>query len=496
MPPPRRESSLPLEPDDAALASLARTCLDFALERWRTLGEAPSFDLDGAEAVAATFRNEPAPEEGEPIEEILARLGPAFAKSFNTAGPGYLAFIPGGGIPSAALADLVSLALNRYVGVRAAAPALADIETATVAWLAREMGYPESARGILTSGGSLSNLTAITTARETRLAGDFRTGAIYFSSETHLCVEKAARVAGFPAESLRRLPVDSRRRLLPDALRAAIASDRAAGRKPFLVVANAGTTNTGAVDPLAEIVGIARENGLWTHADAAYGGFFRLAPEGVPILRGIEECDSITLDPHKGLFLPYGTGCLLVRDGGALLRAHRGEASYLQDVAAAGDAVNLTDLSPELSRDFRGLRLWLPIRLHGLAAFRSALEEKLALARAAYGELRDDPLFDVLDEPQLSVVAFAMKTRGGDANAVNAELLRRVNARRRVFLSSTTLEGRYVLRICVLSFRTHEERLREAVAQLREEALKLDRETAGLAGEAGRRGSNAGGPGA
>lgn len=486
--PPR--GGLPLEPDDAALEALSQACLGFALDRWRALADAPSFDLDGAESIAAGFRDEAAPEEGEPIEGILARLGPAFEKSFNTAGPGYLAFIPGGGIPSAALADLVSLALNRYVGVRAAAPALADIETAAIGWLAREMGYPESARGILTSGGSLSNLTAITTAREARLGSDFLLGTLYFSSETHLSVEKAARIAGFPRDALRRLPVDSRRRLRTDALREAIAADRARGKRPFLVVANAGTTNTGAVDPIAEIAAIARENGLWTHADAAYGGFFRLAPGGDALLRGIETCDSITLDPHKGLFLPYGTGCLLVRDGDSLLRAHRGDASYLQDVAASGDLVNFTDLSPELSRDFRGLRLWLPIRLHGLRAFRAALAEKLVLARSAFESLRADPLFEVLDEPQLSVVAFTMRTRRGGENEANAELLRRVNARRRVFLSSTTLEGRYVLRICVLSFRTHAERLEAAVTQLREEARRLDAES-----RAAGPGSNTGGTG-
>jgi aromatic-L-amino-acid decarboxylase len=187
---------------------------------------------------------------------------------------------------------------------------------------------------------------------------------------------------------------------------------------------------------------------------------------------GLEECDSITLDPHKGLFLPYGTGCLLVRDGQALLRAHADAAHYLQDVVEEA-APGFNDLSPELSRDFRGLRLWLPIQLHGLAPFRESLQEKLELTRWAYDELVKDARFEILDEPQLSVIAFRLKGDGRQADARNEELLRRVNARRRVFLSSTRMDGRYVLRICVLSFRTHADRMKDAVLALREEAAAL-----------------------
>ncbi|HYS78053.1 MAG TPA: pyridoxal-dependent decarboxylase, partial [Candidatus Dormibacteraeota bacterium] len=259
-------------------------------------------------------------------------------------------------------------------------------------------------------------------------------------------------------------------RLRPALLETMIEEDRAKGQRPFLVVANAGTTNTGAIDPLTEVFDLAHRHGLWAHADAAYGGFFRLVPEGEARLRGIEAYDSITLDPHKGLFLPYGTGCLLVRDPATLRRAHGGQAGYLQDVSSGAGAPNFTDLSPELSRDFRGLRLWLPIQLHGLQAFRLQIQEKLDLARRAYAELKEEPLLEVLDEPQLSIVAFAARPE-----ARGAELLRRVNARRRVFLSSTTMGGRYVLRLCVLSFRTHADRVLEAVAAIRDEARRLAR---------------------
>ncbi|MEK7798640.1 MAG: aminotransferase class I/II-fold pyridoxal phosphate-dependent enzyme, partial [Acidobacteriota bacterium] len=315
--------------------------------------------------------------------------------------------------------------------------------------------------------------TALVTARATRLPEDFLSGTLYFSAETHLSVIKAARIAGFPERCLRSVPVDSRFRLRPDLLEAAIREDRARGLRPFLVIANAGTTNTGAIDPLPEIADIAARHDLWVHADAAYGGFFRLVPEGAARLAGLERCDSITLDPHKGMFLPYGTGCLLVRDPETLRRAHGGQAGYLQDLGGGPGAVSFTEISPELSRDFRGLRVWLPIQLHGLRAFREQIQEKLDLARWAYDELKDEPFFEMLDEPQLSIVAFACRPPGGGANAAGADLLRRVNARRRVFLSSTTIGGRYVLRLCVLSFRTHMDRMRDAVSALKEEARIL-----------------------
>jgi len=464
-------SPFPLEPEPAELEAQTRAVADFVLAHVASLGEQPSFDLDGVEALQASFR-EPLPETARLLPGLLERLGPAIAKTYNTAGPGYLAYIPGGGVYASALADFIATATNRYMGVTAAAPVLAQIEETSIAWLCTLMGMPAGSRGILTSGGSLSNFSALVTAREERLGEDFQDASIYLSEETHHCVAKAARLAGFPRASVCRLPTDARFRLVPEALEAAIREDRTLGRRPFLVVVNVGTTNTGAVDPLPEVVRIAHEHGLWVHADAAYGGFFRLAPGGEALLRGLEDCDSITLDPHKGLFLPYGLGALLVRDGAALVRAHRGSASYVQDVTAEG-SLGFADLSPELSRDFRGLRVWLPLMLHGLAAFREQLGEKLDLARWAYERLRDDPRFEMLDEPQLSVVAFRLRGTEEDVERLGPELLRRVNARRRVFLSSTRIGGRYALRLCVLSFRTHADRVHDAVVALKEEANAL-----------------------
>ena len=467
--------SQPIEPDDATLAAWLRETSDYAFRQMSGVADVPSWNTEGAAAVVARVRDEPLPEQGRPLGEVMAKLDPAIQASFTTTGPGYLAYIPGGGLPSAAMADLIACATNRFVNVDLAAPALAELERTTLRWLAEMMGMPKGANGIFTSGGSLSNLAALVAARAQHLGEDFQDGTLYYSEDTHACVAKAAKVAGFPQRALRVVPVDARRRMRVDALVEQLDRDEASGMRPFFVVANAGTTNTGAIDPLPEILDVCRGRGLWAHVDGAYGGLFRIAEGGDALLPRLGEFDSLTLDPHKCLFLPYGTGALLMKDPESLRRAHATSASYLQDVTA-GESLGLTDYSPELSRDFRGIRVWLPLMLHGAGAFRDQLSEKLALTRWAYERLKGEPLFEVFDEPQLSVVALAARPPRGhalDANAFGAEVLRRVNARKRVFLSSTAIGGRYLIRICVVSFRTHESRVSDAVEALIEEARAL-----------------------
>jgi aromatic-L-amino-acid decarboxylase len=257
------------------------------------------------------------------------------------------------------------------------------------------------------------------------------------------------------------------------ALGEAVAADRAAGLRPFLVVASAGTTNTGAVDDLPAIADLARREQIALHVDAAYGGFFLLTERGRRALRGIEHADSVVLDPHKGLFLPYGSGALVVRDASALRRAHSVPADYMPETQHDRERPDFCELSPELSRDFRGLRAWLPLKLHGAAAFRRALDEKLDLASWACDALRALPGVEIVAEPQLSLFAFRLVRQGAEPDALNRRWLAAVNARQRVHLSGTVLGGRFVLRMCVLSFRTHGDRVRQAVADLRAEAALL-----------------------
>jgi aromatic-L-amino-acid decarboxylase len=333
------------------------------------------------------------------------------------------------------------------------------------------VGLPPDAGGILTSGGSLSNFSALLAARREKLPEDFLSGTLYASDQAHHSIAKAAMLAGFPERQVRSVESDDRFRIRPEALERAIARDRADGLRPFFLVGNAGTTNTGAVDDLTVLAGIARREGLWFHVDAAYGGFFVLTERGRRSLAGIELADSIALDPHKGLFLPYGTGSLLVRDVEALKRAHALSGEYMPAMQEDPDFPDFNLLSPELSRGWRGLRVWLPVAMHGIAPFRANLEEKLDLASWAAEELSKIPGVEILAEPQLSIVAFrAVRPNLSEEglSAWNRRLLARVNARARVHLTGTMLRDRFAIRICVLSFRTHRDRMELALEDIRE----------------------------
>ena len=345
-----------------------------------SLAEQPA-SYDGVTTDELRALVEPLPEEGADAEGLFRRvIGECVPRSFNAAGPGYLAYVPGGGLPSAAVADLIGKATNRYVGVFTAAPLLARIEMTAVRWFCDLAGYPERARGILTSGGSLANLIALVCGRHRELGPRFGDGVVYVSDQAHHSLIKAASFVGFAPEQVRSLGTAEDHRLDVHRLREAIAEDRARGLRPAIVVASAGTTNTGVVDDLAAVADVARDESLWLHVDAAYGGAFLLTERGRATLAGIDRADSITVDPHKGLFLPYGTGCLLVREGEDLRRPHASESDYMPPKRDDELSQDFCEYSPELSRDFRGLRMWLPLKLHGAAAFRAALDEKLDLA--------------------------------------------------------------------------------------------------------------------
>ncbi|HEV7505613.1 MAG TPA: aminotransferase class I/II-fold pyridoxal phosphate-dependent enzyme [Thermoanaerobaculia bacterium] len=460
----------PLELDTAAMRGLVEAALERIVAHISSLPRQSTSDTRGGMELARSLA-EPLPETGSPLPELLDLLFDRAVKpTYNTASPGYLAYIPGGGLFQSAVADLIADSMNRYTSIVTTAPALARLEANVIDWFCEIAGYPKEARGTLTTGGSLANFTALFTARRERLPDDFLSCMIYASQEVHHSMAKGALLAGFPERNIRSIATDERFRLRVDALEAAIAEDRARGLTPFLIAASAGTTNTGAVDPLEELADLAEREQLWLHVDGAYGGFFLLTEEGKRTLRGIERADSIVLDPHKGLFLPYGTGAVLVRDGQALRRAHALTADYLPQMQSDPDLVDFCLYSPELSRPFRGLRVWLPFKMHGAQAFRDQLEEKLALTKLAADRIRGMKGMEILAEPQLSLFAFRLAPAGVDdpeiLNRLNRSLLERVNARQRVFLTATMLGDRFALRICVLSFRTHRDRMEEGLEDL------------------------------
>jgi len=462
----------PLEPDPQTLERWMATVSQLAVDhQTSTLTEPAMGPVGEAGHAVAAEMSLPIAEQPLPggMEALSRLLQDASRVALNTTGGGYMAYVPGGGLFPAAMADLIAGVFNRFTGLAGAAPAFVRFEADVLGWLATEFGYDASSRGLFTSGGSQANLSALIAARHARFgdSGDFRGAAVYTSAQAHHSIAKSVRLAGLPSAAMRVIRVDDRLRMDPAALDAAIRKDLVDGRVPMAVVAAAGTTNTGAIDPLPAVADICAQHDVWLHIDGAYGGAFILCAEGRALLRGIERADSITFDPHKGMFLPYGTGCLLVKDGRALLAAHGADASYLQDFdtfGRDGEPPSPADHGPELSRPYRGLRLWLPLMLFGAAAFRDALSEKLAMTKTFHAGLREaEASIEILHPPQLSAVAFRLRRSPAeplaDWDARNTAWLAAANAKQRVHLSSTRLpvdDGQaFTLRICVLSFRTH-----------------------------------------
>jgi aromatic-L-amino-acid decarboxylase len=448
------------------MRAMGEAALEYVIGFIHGLEDAPAQNVDGALEAALRLKASP-PEEGGDFEDVLGEFRDAAARALETAGPGYLPYIPGGGLFASALGQFMAMSVNRFPNLWEVAPGLVQIEQNVIRWLCDLFGYPEEARGILTTGGSIANLSAIVTARHAKLGEDFADGTYYLSEQSHASVPKAAAIAGLPRRAMRLVPVDRELRMDPEVLKAMVAEDRAAGRRPFLVVPAAGTTNTGAIDPLGAVADVAEAEELWLHVDAAYGGFFQLTDRGRERFSGIARADSITLDPHKGLFLPYGTGSLVVRNGAPLREAHFVGAEYLQDRLPEAELPNWNEYSTELSRDHRGFRVWLPLVLHGVRAFREALDEKLDLTEHLYAALSEMPEIELPWAPQLSVVAFRL---AGATDEEDRAFLRRINDSKRVYLSSTTIGGRHVIRACIVSHRTHRARIDEAIEIIRSAA--------------------------
>jgi len=457
-----------------AMLQMAEGAAKAVVDHISALPGAPRSNLEVSREFLRSLR-EPPPEDATDFPSLLQFLMETIIPvSVNTAHPAYIGYIPGGGLYPSAVADFLGAATNRFTGASFAAPAAARLEANVLEWFAQWMGYPESTRGILTSGGSLANFSAVVTARKHLLGDDLSRGTVYASDQTHHCVMKVAGLAGIPERNIRLLAADEKYRAIPRLFEDAIRADREKGLRPFLLIGNAGTTNTGAVDPLPDLAALAKKFGLWFHIDAAYGGFFNLCEKGRKKLAGIEKSDSLVLDPHKGLFLPYGSGSLLVREGELLRRAHMASADYMQDHPTPEGEYSATDYSPELSRSYRGLRVWLPLKLFGVQAFRENLDEKLELAEWLYQRLRREPGFECLNAPDLSVVPFRFRPKSGEIDAFNRRLLENIVKSQKLFLSSTRLKGQFVLRACILSFRTHQAEVEEAFEIVASEARKLD----------------------
>ena len=423
-----------------------------------TLPQQPLYGVHEAERVCQTLR-EASPADATPLASLLDDLfTTCIPQSFNTPHPGYLAYIPGGGLYTAALADFIANTVNRYTGIWQAAPALVQLEANALEWLREWMRMPVGTTGVFTTGGSMATFNAVLCAREQYLGVDIRRGVLYTSDQAHHCVIKSAKLAGIMPDRVRSVATDARFHIRMDLLQEAVARDRRDGLTPFMLVGNAGTTNTGAVDPLDALADLSESEDLWFHIDGAYGAFFQLCEETRVVLRGIERADSLTLDPHKGMFLPYGTGALLVRDGARLRAAHEATADYLPEMPSPAEFYDPSQHGPDLSRGFPGLRMWLTMKLFGADAFRSAITEKRALAVDAATRVAALPNVAMDAPPELSLFPFHITWPGAtlaEEDLATRAVMDETSRRGRVMVSGAVAGGRYVGRVCVLSFRTH-----------------------------------------
>ena len=470
----------PLEPDAEARASLLRAVGSYAEQFLETLPDRKAYNAASTGEGLAEAR---VAEHGHPIGELLAIFGREVVDPGSSVASGtHLAYIPGGGIYHSALGDYLAAVTNKYSGIFFTGPGPVRMEHQMVRWAADLVGYPASAGGYIASGGSLANLSAITTARDAHGVKGANVGraAVYLSEQAHHSVDKALRIAGLEDVHLRRLPVDDRFRMDRASLEGAIARDRAEGLHPWLIVASAGTTDTGAIDPLDAMADIAQREGCWLHVDAAYGGFFLLTAAGRKAMKGIERSDSVILDPHKGLFLPWGSGILVVRDVNALVRSNRYAGHYMQDAVRNTEELAPAEVSPELSRPFRALRMWLPLMALGVAPFRAALEEKLLLTRYFHREVQRLG-FITGPEPELSISTFRWAPEwmsDAEADRFNERLVEAIRQDGRVFMSSTRIDGRFTIRMAALNNRTHRRDVELALRVLTDLVSTLSRQDA------------------
>jgi len=464
-----------LEPTTGQRKKTREKVISYSEDFLKQIEKLKAYDNKSDKGIA--LLNSPISEQPINIDEALNLIKKNVdTQGLNPASGGHLGYIPGGGIYYSALGDYLADITNRYAGVFFASPGAVRMENMLTAWFAKILGYPKIAAGNLTSGGSMANLIAVVTARDAKEINSKNTAksVIYISQQAHHSLQKAIRIAGLNECILRDVKLDAAYRIDAKELEKLIKKDKKNGLNPWLIIASAGTTDVGAIDPLDEIGDIAIRHKLWFHVDAAYGGFFILTKEGKKKMIGIEKSNSITIDPHKGLFLPYGLGAVLIKDINQMKKSHSYLANYMQDTLSSTDEPSPADLSPELSKHFRGLRLWLPLKLHGTKPFAACLEEKLLLTKYFYQEIQKLG-FETECKPELSVVTYRYIPKNGNADSFNKKLVEEVQKDGRVFITSTMLNGKFTLRLAILSFRTHLKTINLTLKILKEKVKLLDK---------------------
>ncbi|MGI8960320.1 MAG: pyridoxal phosphate-dependent decarboxylase family protein [Bryobacteraceae bacterium] len=425
--------------------------IDMLVEHFATLKD----QKVGAKAnPAEIFHNlsGPPPEQGTPYQALFDQLQQdIFPSIMHVNHPRFFAFVPGPGNYVSVMAEALAAGYNVFAGTWLGGSAAEAIEIVTIDWLRQLCGFPGGCNGLFVSGGTMANLTALAVARHVIVNDQLDGAVVYLSDQAHSSLEKALRVIGFLPHQIRHLKADDDYRLAPNDVISAIAQDRMTGRRPFCVIATAGTTNTGAVDPLPQLRDICNHEHMWLHVDGAYGAAAVLCDQGRALLEGLALADSLSLDPHKWLFQPFETGCVLVRDGTHLRNTFRILPDYLQDVHRNQEEINFTDLGIQLTRSFRALKVWLSFKVFGIAAFRAAIERGFRLAELAEAKLREMQNWEIVSPAQMAVICF--RYRGSD-DASHALIVDAMLKDGFALVTSTALRGRTVLRMCTINPRT------------------------------------------
>ena len=450
-----RRSELELSTDE--MLSLARRAAELIVDRLERLPDEPAW-VGGTRSELEELFREGAPEIGRPAVEVLER---AARDILPIAGrvdhPRFFAFVPSSSTWPAVLADFLSAGHNTFQGTWLGGGGPSQIELVVLDWIRDWIGYPESAGGLFTSGGSAASIDAFVAAREA--AGAPERATVYMSDQSHTALVRAATIVGVRREHVRMVRSDGQFQMDIRGLGQAVTEDRAAGLNPIAVCANGGATNTGAVDPMIEIADFCEAEGLWMHVDAAYGGFAVLTEKGRAALKGMERADSISLDAHKWLFQPFETGCLMVKDVAFLEKAFSVEPEYLQDARWGGDHPNFSDRGLQLSRSFRALKVWMSIQTFGVEAFRKSVAKGIDLAERAEEYVRGSDVLEIRNPASLGVVCFRFFPRGSNYDEADIEQTNRAIQSRIIetgiaMMSSTRLRGLYSLRFCILNHHT------------------------------------------
>ncbi len=448
------------------MLDLARKAAEILVERIEGLPKESAWEGDFQQILADRLMEDP-PEHGRPAEEVLERAAREILPvALRLDHPRQFAFIPSSPTWPGVLADFMAAGynINQFTWLASSGPS--QLELVVIDWFRRWIGYPESAGGLLTSGGSAASLDAFVAAREN--AGHPERATIYMSEQSHSAQVRAARIIGVRPECIRRVASDGRFRLDMEALARAVADDRAAGFNPIAVCANAGAGSTGAIDPLEAMADYCEAERIWLHVDASYGGFAVVTEKGKKLLRGIERADSVGMDAHKWFFQPYETGSLLVKDVRTLESAFAVRHDVLQDTIWGPNHPNFSDRGLQLSRSVRALKIWMSVQTFGMAAFRRAVSNGMELAARAVESIRASPILEMLNPASLGIVCFRVNPKATDLGEealekINRNVLARVFWEDRAFMSSTSLRKRFSLRLCILNHTTTWDDVRETL---------------------------------